>query len=980
MYTLCVVLLSGISLRSAISNRVVASERVLPINFGPSAFLSVHNLFLGVTADSTIKKNFSVTRAGVACDEDGNISLNFYAYAQPYVALNLPLPKSQNNNNNLDNAEDVDINDLSKKCFNLASPVYNQAITSITTCPEGPIVVLGSDVVAPILGAKQKIALIDAGGDHVSTNIVKINDAQGLSTSGIESIVCVEVQKAIFAAVAPNGGIFGQPGTGIAAVHKNESGPLTPVNLVTGDIHGNRAVPILNTVASGQLAIEQDVTIGSIVDMYWDSCSARLYVALSVKRADDTQAGGAIALLVGHISSPFQLTLTPVIGLNASNFTPNATDSIFGFYFDNTDTSPVAATIYNVRTLHSSTGLNYLIVNGGVSTGDTHNQIYALPLVQRVRNGDSVDNDSYGRVSNKNDFTQVASGVTTMTHATDAAALVGQGPLPATSDQKIFVLQAVKDAVIVGLAGDPMSGVRDATHETGFFQSTALFDATGRIMSWTPWQRVMGSTDRVLGGGLDGSTAQFIYLTNNNPVDPYGPLPDASTVKATVWGKGARDGLLGGTKTNEEVGLVALMAERFIQERAGISQIFDFDVTTQTFSAPNANGSLAMMVATGLRQIALIETGRFVDGVFTPTTGDFKNHTIASVSGFAPMPAPDTRVMIITGGALNQLGPIMTSDVSRTPRADGTANGWLFVGGYHGVAVLSKPDGSGWDTSTAGGLKSGFTGITDAMSFKKLDSFERVRRVLCDDEFVYILTMRELVRMPLDAANFSDAGALDPQITVLASAEDLTGSACSAFNDFVISSKMAVIGSTHGIFFVGEGGNIQSATSASDINWMSILINDCPMGNVIQLSTISETAAGFAQGGNLYALVANLSINLAAVYRFVVHDTTTQPVGTSTVRLIGESTSRAFYLSFDVLRENIIADGALLFNEMPKNFGRTNFLSIIPMSSNPDKNNIRDYSVSLDVDVTTANIGEIRRDSASGAWIVPGDFGIRVNE
>src|SRR5690606_14554103 len=90
--------------------------------------------------------------------------------------------------------------------------------------------------------------------------------------------------------------------------------------------------------------------------------------------------------------------------------------------------------------------------------------------------------------------------------------------------------------------------------------------------------------------------------------------------------------------------------------------------------------------------------------------------------------------------------PIIAAELA----SDGT-NGWLFVGGSHGVAVLSAADGNGWDITT--GLGPDFAGLSAGMSFKQFGSYSFVRKIMHDGDFLYILTDQVLDRIDLTQGN-----------------------------------------------------------------------------------------------------------------------------------------------------------------------------------------------------------------------------------
>ncbi|MBL0338295.1 MAG: hypothetical protein IPP67_03725 [Rhodospirillaceae bacterium] len=154
--------------------------------------------------------------------------------------------------------------------------------------------------------------------------------------------------------------------------------------------------------------------IGSDVDMVWDEPLQRLFIGLSdVTRGHNVGAvtnksGGVCSVLVGKVDANQKITLYPVLknpssylfadvrNPDAASFVEkdagNYNKYILGFYENNTNnnntTTPVDlfASARAVRTMHTSTGKSYLIVNGGVGSRtnnprNVNTQIYAMPLV-----------------------------------------------------------------------------------------------------------------------------------------------------------------------------------------------------------------------------------------------------------------------------------------------------------------------------------------------------------------------------------------------------------------------------------------------------------------------------------------------------------------------------------------------------------------------------------------------------------------------
>ncbi len=941
---------------SVIGNLLPTLAGKLPVFVDKSIFASSGGAvvaYLGAGTNATNINENSVVSAYVSQNEETELNeINITGLTPEKAWVNF---NRRNEKNELVEAKDEDKVD---------NPAYNKAISYLGVGGGSLSVVLATDDKAPVLGNNQKIC--QTSGDSVTTNAVVLRDAANVATSGIAGLAVSPGY--IFAAVAPNGGNFGAANSAISLLYHDvkTTNQLVPVNAITGAGTGNTPISLDLTVANGMIALSDgtsDALLANAVDMYWDSGLSRLFIALRVARSNFANPGGAVALLVGRIDSSdvdnkHKLILEPVVSTVTGNFTANSTDHILGFY--RLDFASVWSALYKVKTLHTSTQKSYVILNGGVYNSGgvplniAKNKIYALPLT------------SAGKIAKKNDFEHVVASAADMTLATDAAAIVGGGDLPNTThDQDVRDIFTIGDAVFVCLSG--RTGDPNAPARQGIFQSAAIFDSAGKIERWTPWQRVMGSTDKVLGGNIFDSDGNFMYLTLDSVTS------QTDTIKVTQWGRGENSGL---------GNLVSMLESEFPQNLGGVSQLFNFDETTRTFRQDNEDISLA--VATGYKKVALVETGSRVGaGDFLPNSGGFSTNVLRTTNGFASTGVAGTKAMIISGGGvLDALGPLCCADISRSLKGANESKGWLFVSGYDGVAVLSEANGDGWETDNGGGvlqegLQRGFVGITATMSFKRLGSFSDIRRVVCDRTNLYVLTRRNLYRIPLLSNNFSSANAGGVAGTLLK-----TAVAGEVFTNFFVSSKLGLLSTNKGLFRVGDGKDI---TVDNNLNWTEIKIpyggREYSFGGIVSFDLLSVTKGHFEQGGNLYVLEANYSHQLSDVWRFNIKDTNgANVVAPNTVQLFTEAGSFIQFFSLGRYRGGIKTDGALFFHFWSKDFGYADFLKMVSHRVNLTRYISRGNTINLGLGSTAYNIGIISRNPASGSWMVPGDWGLKVSE
>jgi hypothetical protein len=797
-------------------------------------------------------------------------------------------------------------------------------------------------------------------GSFITNNEEQIYDAAGIAqTNGIVGLAASSDK--IFTVVSPNGGNFGTANSGIALLMKKDK-KLKPIDATNGDDAANKAFGIVVARADGGVdgqspvsisinggVIDGDMALGyDLGDMYWDSTLGRLFIGLTnVHKAENDDISGGIALLVGRFDATNNKkllieTIVPAVNVVLNNvFDNDNLDYIFGFYSLANENDGIRADVYKVRTMHTSTGKSYALVNAGVGIGANHrNGIYALPLVRPASTGDGADQQYIGKVAQYDDLTTHASLAVHMTEAGELQAIVGAGSVPIQNTQSIEDMFVVGDSVFVCVAQERGA----ANNEAGIFRSTAIFNVDGSIRAWTQWQRVMGSVDKVFGAGMDLTFGNYWYLTTNQ-------AGDKNTIKVTQWGTGSEDaGLMGN-------GLITTLAGVFTQENGGVHQVFNFDEKTPCIARTNPARETSIMVAAGYKKIAIIETGAGIP--FTPTQDVF---------------ASGTNVFVKTDDALDTIGPICTCDVSRIKAAD---LGYLFVGGFGGVAVLRKTDGTGWDgRDDQGAVDWSETGVGgDDYAFKTLGSFLQVRKVLCDglegSRKLYIATVDSIYRIAIAETKFKDTDPdpLDPRRISKPDGYILDMLIISGVSGEVDTKLL--VATTKGLFLSDYITDVDENKTPA---WRNITLNSD--ANLLlpaaHLFFISSEKGGITKDGNLYLLAADLSLNLANVYRFNVQS--------SEVTAFNESNGNDDFYSIGALKTNFVTDGAIGFLQLSKHLDISHFLTRMTLLTNKTRIRNSEQVIGLDLDANAYNVGIMVQNSASGAWVVPGDWGIRVNE
>lgn len=869
----------------------------------------------------------------------------------------------------------------------IANPLYDQGIVAMTLfngidsilsgANERPVVVTSADpktiyYINQFNTTASNVEILspyNAGEFKQNTP-----DSSGATTAGV--VALASAAPYTFAAVRPAAGLFGATGSGIAFIKLGQisndtisfTGPIV-VDAESGSLGrsgGNRALAINTTI--DQLKIGSDLaSIETIVDLHWDAKVQRLYVALQVT-GGAAGSDGARAILVGRVKDE---SLLEFYAIAPTAVFDGAQDKIVGALGAN-----AVVTINKVRSMFTSTALSYLIVQGGVgNAAAVSRSVYALPLV----NGNTSDADVVlnGTIANKNAepediFTSttipifgkrvVKTAATTaaqMPLATDSAVLVGGGQLP---DGEITDMYVYGDAVYVTVQSS------DANEQPGVFQSRAIFEKNGKIKAWTSWQRASGLLDKTQSTVLDPVTAQWYTLVadSSNAV---------KTVKRTEWAGGDEDGF---------ASAATIAQETFAQADGGIQGLNNFVVTSTTYgtSTPGLL-DISALVATGKDTVMLIQTSHVISGGVIPTTGAnfgpetlFTNGTITQ-----NLPNGSSKIVSISGGILEDIGPLTVAEVAR----DGSSGSkcYLFVGGSNGVAILSAADGSGWDP--IGGLSDGFSGLAAGMSFKKIGNYTNVKKLINDDQYLYILTDQTLDRINI-TTNAVGLGSISP--TTIATPASIPGlTATGSFLDALISEKLLILATSKGLLRIGNGLDVRTVDAAG-VSWQRI---DAPetVGPIQQLIAIttSHRAQNFARdtnGSNVIALSGYRGKNQSQIVRYSISPTTSSGVVDTTIEQINDlyvEDIPSYFASFGSFRNLAGSDGALYFGAVSKREDTDPLVTTFFADGGVQTGSHFLMNKLLPIDFSGSDlITALLRNSATGSWLSAGDTGIKANE
>jgi hypothetical protein len=941
--------------------------------YAPGVNSTTNVLYLGAEKLGTDKTSFALSRAFLGYNSSGAFAPMVQSLAPSKVTIN--------------GEKDQD-NPLVQKATNVTNLILQNKTTPVLTIEADD----GSGTIKP---ATEVIAVTDAqNGTALLRNKNPIKDSKDTGGEDIDkSIVALAAStQEIFAAVPAMGKDFDAADGGDRgiAVLRRAADDLTVLNdksakldVKAYELGGADASKVqLAFFANAEANHIDKAKLGNTAAMFWDDTLQRLFIGLDAGRDDMAKVGGVLNLAVGRLekkdaaaATADVLKILPIVADPKKELFydgGNKAEKVVGFYANATLATDFFLATDIIRSMHTTTGKDYLIIAGrfGERMGaGIKREIYAIPLLGNSVNTDGKNPEPVGRLAKK-DFSGSPTVLAEMPGKAEDSVLVGAGSFD--SDVNITDLFVSGDSVYLCIAGkkqvSPPAGQGiPAFDEVGLFQSTALFNENGTINAWTPFTRVMGSMERIFGAGLDNRTGEYLFITETNENDGKKPFFDPtmpalfadniSSVRLSGWGK---------TDSANDLGVT--LENLFPQSQGGVHQLMTFDEMTPGFNAAH----LSVMLAVGLDRVALIQTGK-VNGLFVPET-----KFIAP-----PVPVGATQnVFPFIGGVLSDVGPLCTADFARTVNAD---EGWLFVGGYDGVAVLRKPvNGQGFDSSAPldNLTEAGFPGT--GYSFKKLEPsnvgvFEHVRKVTCLNGFLYVLTEDNLYSVEFEAGKFKDAPGVTPlgEKVVVDAEKALQG---AALLDFIVldgkaevNTFKALLATTKGLFSVKYDG---AAPGGAKYVTQEVKVGGQSLGPVIQMQYLSSTKGAPSAFGNLYVFAADITKNPAEtkIYRFSVDPTTpvlsVLPIPSNNVTPVG------LVVDLGEFRSNFFADGSTILHSRGMHFGDTNYLAAVPTT---DFKSSTQLTPQLALTTINTNIGAVVRDSASGALYAPGDWGVRAN-
>lgn len=549
-----------------------------------------------------------------------------------------------------------------------------------------------------------------------------------------------------------------------------------------------------------------------------------------------------------------------------------------------------AVHINHLNTLHTSTELHYLVIAGGVGTeSETDRTVYALPLTiaGTLAHKNAIPITVYHTLGS---FwyrcfitpAQVPGDLFSPDHITDIyrARVGGNASLPGP----IASLWTAKDNVFVSI------NENNAPERGGIFCSQGIFDTTGCLQGWTDWRRVNGLCEPVVYGATN-------QLTGNTWAAVHDAQNSVNTIVRTEW--------------DEKSPFPQAVTHLFADQRPGTQGLIDFPLQHPAFDQTIGN-RISLIVATGYNRIALIQSGSdTADGFFTATQEI--SHIHKDVMGGIGIIPEGTEAIIIEGARVAGLGGIVTADIV----SDDTYS-WLVVGGNGGLAILARPDGTGWPKGTLGAH---FSGLPADATFKGIGKTRNVRKVIADGNNIYFLSDNEARRFTVSPS--SVAAALDGETigTLLASEQSLRivlGDNI-LLSDMIVSGPVALIGTSNGLVRVGNERSI-ALDDASTLDWQYIALPESSMPvtrfYVVSPTGMQNTWATTPSGGNIYVVSGNVSLSQTRIHRFAIKGSV-ENISDTTVQLFQDhfrhDVNPSFFFSRGDYRNYVAYDGTIFY-------------------------------------------------------------------
>lgn len=794
-----------------------------------------------------------------------------------------------------------------------------------------------------------------------------IKDATGTQVTSHIINISANNDQVIFAAVNDqNEKQFGKGNSGIALLgrhviqEKKDDQTISIARLIQFDAELAESTEVITRAAklnneTACLKIGADTKIDIVnneIDMHWSNGTTSFYAGLNVCAQGEQQAG-ARAVAVGYLISG-KLIFKPI----APDEAFDGSNNIIGGRGCNT-----AISIHQVRSILTTTVLNYLVVLGGyTSTGNTRRTVYALPLVKNIKNilthgtlakkGSPPLNTYFEAQPHQladRGFIIQAQKPGDLYTADDIEVQVGHGPLEAGDISQIFAFNDAVYAVVT----NPDTNPGGRTHHGGIFHSQAIFDDVGRIKEWTSWKRVGGNFyDCIQYAHIDKQTGLVTTIC--------GQTPDTATVvKRTKWDTGDNQGLKP---------LVTWLNNVFTQDSSGIRGI------TEMRYPATENNAADFLVATGTNRVAIAQLTEQTNDILG---GDLiAKNPIDCTDGAINTEIPcDCNAISISGGALNSCGTLSCSAMTLINGAH-----FFFVGGSRGLAVLVNNLGCSLLPSNSLNM---IVDFKQGSTFKTIGSYKFIRTLMCDDEraLLYVMCDNRVDRINIAESNFLTG---DIKITTIAQRGVAPFGRYETFFDGIFSKNSGILGTSSGLYCTKSLTDVRTALSAQEVAWTNMpLPEGLTAVKYLQVVSVTNRKQDYAlsSGGNIYILESNKGKHRSMVHRCTVnaHDPNNGIFSLIPDHFLEHHPS--YYAEFDGCRDWIHNEGMLFFHAQNRNSPDDPLVALLSVNVRSGLRFAGNTNEMIPVDLSQTNIiRPLIRLNSSGTWLLAKDDKLIVNE
>lgn len=570
----------------------------------------------------------------------------------------------------------------------------------------------------------------------------------------------------------------------------------------------------------------------------------------------------------------------------------------------------------NIDTLWNSTGLSYLIIQGGRNNINAAiNTIYALPLINYNEDNPlalgmlaSVNqepiilfntNPPYAFINNT--FQEKPLTSNDLYNWDSINAIVGHIPLvpynkgisfedtltnTTTYPFTIMDMSNYKDTVFVSAIYNQINRAGVG----GVFYSQAILNENGKIATWTLWQRK----------NIIGNTYTNTYIpTIGSNVAIFQGLPN-SVIGTQISSSGP-------FASNSII-------QNLSCSGSGIQKIIDLPFTHPGigFNANDIDGlSPSYAIATGYNTVILQQTARN-SGMLPIMDANYilcENGTTNQVN----TKNTQTTGLQFQGGELQNSGALWTAALGYTD-----SDCWIIAAGNNGIYILADDAGGGCGALL---LQENFIGINPHQIWQKLSDLKNIRKIVANKDFLYIITLQAVYQLPLTQENIQKK--IAASYTELFSIYDLpNASQWSSFSDGLFSENKCIIATSLGLFVNAPGSSIKNTGKLSmnqiilPENWNTAPVYLYPI-------TISgyQDSWGIGDGatvrGNIYVLSTSISKHYSQIYRLATYGNTTNTGNKETVIILPNYFIKnipTYYYNPAIELLSIATDGASLFS------------------------------------------------------------------